>query len=155
MLNTEFAKYYPWFTQSRYHESCLEENQNGTRVTLLAYYDGILAGCCHLLYISKYPHFVSREIPEINDLNVFPQYRNKRIASALFDRLEGIAAENSSYVGLGVGLYKDYGNAQRMYGQRGYVLDGEGLMYGNNAVRPGETVRVDDELLLYLIKQLI
>jgi len=70
------------------------------------------------------------------------------------DELEGIAARTSDTVGLGVGLYADYGNAQRLYGKRGYVMDGRGLMYANEAVRQGRTVTVDDDLLLYMVKQL-
>jgi GNAT superfamily N-acetyltransferase len=154
LLDSEFPKHYPWFSISAYHEKCLLENQNGSRITLLAYYNDDLAGCCHLLYKSKYPYFVERNIPEINDLNVLPPYRNKRVASTLFDELEEIASRSTQLIGLGFGLYKDYGNAQRMYCKRGYVLDGNGISYQNFEVKPGETVVVDDELLLYLVKEL-
>src|SRR5690554_5089872 len=85
LLDLEYSKYYPWYTQSNYHEQCLQENADGLRVTLLAYYDQALAGCCHLLYKSNYKAFVDENIPEINDLNVFPQFRRKHIASGLFD----------------------------------------------------------------------
>jgi hypothetical protein len=61
---------------------------------------------------------------------------------------------STQLIGLGVGLYKDYGNAQRMYCKRGYVLDGNGISYQNLEVKPGETVVLDDELLLYLVKEL-
>lgn len=154
LLDMEYAKYYPWYTQSDYHEQCLQENTDGLRVTLLAYYDQVLAGCCHLLYKSKYKAFDDENIPEINDLNVFPQFRRKHIASELFDELENIAAKTSDHIGLGVGLYKDYGNAQRMYCSRGYVPDGRGLTYKNIEVKPGDTVKADDELLLYLVRSL-
>ncbi|MFD2614182.1 GNAT family N-acetyltransferase [Paenibacillus gansuensis] len=154
LLDSEFSKYYPWFSISDYHERCLSENEIGLRVTLLAYDNDELAGCSHLLYESNYPYFLDNKIPEINDLNVFPHHRNKRIASRLFDELEEIAAKTTQLIGLGVGLYKDYGNAQRMYCKRGYVLDGNGISYQNNEVKPGETVVVNDELLLYLVKEL-
>ncbi|MEI0735553.1 GNAT family N-acetyltransferase [Paenibacillus sp. JTLBN-2024] len=68
-----------------------------------------LAGCCHLIYQSKYPYFQERRIPEINDLNVFPEFRRKGIASRMFDEFERIAAREHSRIGLGVGLYEDYG----------------------------------------------
>lgn len=70
------------------------------------------------------------------------------------DELELLASKTSRQIGLGVGLYKDYGNAQRMYTSRGYILDGRGMSYKNIPVIPGETVIVDDELLLYLVKDL-
>lgn len=38
-----------------------------------------------------------------------------------------------------------------MYISRGYVLDGRGISYKNVPVNPGETVMVDDDLLLYLV----
>lgn len=41
-----------------------------------------------------------------------------------------------------------------MYGKRGYVMDGKGMTYNNIQVEPGQTVMVDDELLIYLIKAL-
>jgi len=154
LLDSEFAKHFMWYTRGDYYIRCLEENLTGERITLLAYYEKELAGCCHLLYHSKYPFFREENIPEINDLNVFPEYRRKRIASRLFYELEAIASKTSSSIGLGVGLYSDYGKAQIMYGKRGYVMDGRGLVYNNAPVPPGQTVIVDDELLLYLVKQL-
>lgn len=41
-----------------------------------------------------------------------------------------------------------------MYTARGYVMDGNGIMYKNVPVVPGQAAVVDDELLLYLIKDL-
>jgi hypothetical protein len=64
ILDSEFAKWYPWYTKSDYYEKCLEENQLGSRVTLLAFYDEELAGCCSLLYKSDYPYFNKHSIPE-------------------------------------------------------------------------------------------
>lgn len=154
MLEQKFAEQFAWYQRGNYYHECLEENQANKRVTLIAYYNDSVAGCCHLLNESKYPFFHEDHIPEINDLNIFPEYRRKQIASKLFDELEGIAAKTSGFIGLGVGLYKDYGNAQRMYTSRGYILDGRGMMYNNVPVIPGQPVMVDDDLLLYLIKDL-
>lgn len=154
LLDQTFAEHFEWYHQGEYYLNCLKENQTNKRVTLMAYCDDSLAGCCHLLYESEYPFFSENQIPEINDLNVFPEYRRKNIASRLLDELELIASKTSRQIGLGVGLYKDYGNAQRMYTSRGYVLDGRGMSYKNVPVIPGETVRVDDDLLLYLVKDL-
>lgn len=154
LLDKAFFEIYPWYSSHIYFRECLEENRQGKRVTLLAYYGGQLAGCCHLLLHSEYPYFRDHKIPEINDLNVFPEFRRRKIASRLFDELEGIASLNYHSIGLGVGLYKDYGNAQRMYGKRGYVMDGQGLTYKNQPVQGGESVRADDDLLIYLVKEL-
>ncbi|MDT0122416.1 GNAT family N-acetyltransferase [Paenibacillus sp. RRE4] len=154
LLNFEFSKRYPWYTSNDYFDKCLEENIEGKRVTLMAYYGDTLAGCCHLIFTSDYPYFKTGNIPEINDLNVFPEFRRKGIASTMFDELERIASMRSRFIGLGVGLYKDYGNAQMMYNKRGYYMDGRGITYKNIEVKPGEQVMVDDDLLMYLIKPL-
>jgi len=154
VLNEQFALRYPWYTSGDYYDRCLQENREGKRITLLAYDAGELAGCCHLLYESKYPPFRERRIPEIYDLNVFHEFRRRGIANRLLDELEKAASVGSACVGLGVGLYKDYGDAQKLYGKRAYVPDGNGVTYRHFQLKPGETVRVDDHLLLYLIKEL-
>lgn len=154
LLDQEFAKRYGWYRQGDYVHKCLNENNTNKRVTMIAYYNDSLAGCCHLIYESQNPHFLDNNIPEINDLNVFPEYRRKHIANRLFDELELIASNTSNYIGLGVGLYRDYGNAQRMYTSRGYVMDGRGICYKNIPVKSGESVMVDDDLLIYLVKNL-
>ncbi|MGG6310117.1 GNAT family N-acetyltransferase [Paenibacillus macerans] len=154
LLDREFSKRYGWYCQGDYYHKCLKENMEGKRISLMAFYEGNLAGCCHLLYESQYSIFRDENIPEINDLNVFPEYRRKTIASRLFDELEMIASKTFGSIGLGVGLYTDYGNAQVMYGKRGYVMDGRGLTYQNMQVQPGQSVVVNDDLLIYLVKEL-
>ncbi|MCY9514610.1 GNAT family N-acetyltransferase [Paenibacillus apiarius] len=137
-----------------YFEKCFRENQNGTRFTFIGYVDGQVAGCAHLKTQSDYPPFQERGIPEINDLNVFPEFQRRGIASRLFDEFETIAASRAGRIGVGVGLYQDYGKAQIMYGKRGYALDGNGVYYDNIRVEPGEMVRMNDDLVLYLVKEL-
>jgi len=154
LLDLQFSVQFPWYSQSDYYHNCLLENESGKRVTLIAYFNDQLAGCCHLLYESKYPYFLHNNIPEINDLSVFPEYRRNKIASSLLDELERVVSQTGNIIGLGVGLYRDYGNAQRMYGHRGYIMDGKGLTYNNEYVSPGQSVVVDDELIVYMVKSL-
>ena len=85
---------------------------------------------------------------------VIPKFRGKGIGKMLIDKCEKFVSNKYDYIGLGVGLYKDYGSAQRLYTQNGYILDGNGLMYNNIEVEPGRDVFVDDDLLLYLYKKL-
>ncbi len=70
------------------------------------------------------------------------------------DVAEQCASKQSDIVSLGVGLYRDYGTAQRMYVKRGYIPDGTGLWYGNQQIFPGNEVFVDDDLVLYMSKSL-
>ncbi|TMW73384.1 GNAT family N-acetyltransferase [Alteribacter natronophilus] len=134
-----------------YFEQCIEENRYGKRITLLAFYNNNLAGCCQMICESRYMHFKEQQIPEINDLIVFPEFRRNGIATLLMDELERIAAKHHCKVGLGVGLYKDYNTAMHLYVKRGYLPDRQGLMYRNEPVKPGSNVSVDDDLLLYFI----
>ncbi|MFN7249880.1 MAG: GNAT family N-acetyltransferase [Anaerobacillus sp.] len=137
-----------------YFEKCYLENISCKRVTILAYNSGKLAGCCHVIKDSVYPYFNQNNIPEINDLTVFPEYRNKGIAGSIIDELERIISNTHNTIGIGVGLYKDYGNAQRLYCKKGYIPDGNGIQYNNEQVKPGTHVFVDDDLILYFTKQL-
>jgi GNAT superfamily N-acetyltransferase len=137
-----------------YFTKCYEENQSGERITIIAYYDNKLAGCSHLIKKSGYHHFIENGIPEINDLNVFQEYQRKGIAGKIIDELErGIEGLYNS-VGIGVGLFKDYGTAQRLYCKKGYIPDGNGIQYNYKEVQPGTHVFVDDDLNLYFIKNL-
>jgi hypothetical protein len=46
----------------------------------------------------------------------------------------------------------DYGAAQRLYVSRGYTPDGRGLVWRNEAVKYGQQVTVDDDLVLHFVK---
>ncbi len=89
---------------------------------------------------------------ELQDFNVLPQFRRRGIGSALMDAAEALIATRSATAGIGVGLYPDYGPAQRLYVLRGYVPDGRGIASETVQVRPGQVVRVDDELALYFTR---
>jgi ribosomal protein S18 acetylase RimI-like enzyme len=79
-------------------------------------------------------------------------YRRHGIGNALLDQAESAAAARSPVVGIGVGLYADYGAAQRIYARRGYLPDGRGIMYRNRPVEPGTAVRIDDDATLMLTR---
>ena len=143
------------YRTGEYYSMCLQENIIGNRMTLFGSVNGVMAGCCHLKYISDYSFFKERNIPEINDLNVFSEFRRIGIANKLMDHMELHAAKFTPYIGIGVGLYKDYGSAQRIYCRRGYIPDGNGMIYHNEIVEPGSKVCVDDDLNLYFIKKVM
>jgi len=138
----------------QYIHRCFKENQTSERVTFVASIDNEAAGYVNIIFKSEYPYFREKNIPEINDLRVIPRHRQKGVGKALIDKCEEYAADKYEYIGLGVGLYKDYGSAQRLYTKNGYIFDGNGLIYNNAEVKPGSNVPVDDDLLLYLYKRL-
>ncbi|MFC4102510.1 GNAT family N-acetyltransferase [Paenibacillus xanthanilyticus] len=158
MMESDVELVYRVFNENRigkpmdYIKECWAQNEAGDRITLLAFNQGEFVGSLHLLHRSDYPYFAENGIPEINDFNVIPALRKHGIGTALMDEAENIAFGQYSVVGIGVGLYRDYGSAQRMYAQRGYVPDGRGVMVHNRPVVPGSSVRVDDDLVLYFTK---
>ena len=132
----------------------LEEQNRGERVSLIAEVDGAFAGYVNVIWKSYYPSFVERGIPEINDLNVLIKYRRQGIGSQLMDKAEEIMKGRSGIAGIGVGLTPDYGNAQILYVRRGYIPDGKGIHNGQHYIKSGESAVVNDDLVMYLTKQL-
>ena len=135
------------------YERYYEEQENDQRVVLLAFYNDEFAGHVCIVWKSEYPLFAEQNIPEISDLIVYPDLRRHGIATALTDEAETRIFVRSPAAGIGFGMYADYGPAQRMYVLRGYVPDRLGLMYKRKPVKPGEMVKVDDDLVLYLVKE--
>lgn len=132
----------------------LKEQKEGKRNIWIGFYKKELAGYITLKWESKYEPFNESNIPEINDLFVFPEYRNQSLGGKLIDLAENKAKEKSEYIGLGVGLYADYGSAQKLYIKKGYIPDGKGITYENKHLKPEDRIIVDDELLLWLIKKI-
>ena len=135
-------------------ERYLAEAAEGARICLAAEAAGAFAGYVTVDWMPDYPGFQDERIPEIQDLNVLPAFRRRGIATRLLDRAEAEIAARSAVAGIGVGLHPGYNVAQRMYGKRGYILDGRGLTWRNAYVPEGALVRVDDDLVLHLTKRL-
>jgi GNAT superfamily N-acetyltransferase len=133
----------------------LAEHQAAQRVTLVVPEGEALVGYGSLVWRSQYPHFLAAGIPEIQDMVVAEGHRGRGHASALIAAFEARArSEGHRTMGIGVGLYADYGSAQRLYVRLGYQPDGRGVTYENRAAAPGEHYRLDDELVLWLTKPL-
>ena len=131
----------------------LAEQEAGLRVTRFAFLDGVFTGYLNVLWQSGYPPFAAARIPEINDFNVLPDFRRQGIGTALMDEAERIIATRAPVAGLGIGMTQDYGDALRLYLRRGYLPDGRGLITEGRPVVYGESVLVDDDLVLYLTRQ--
>ena len=153
-LQASFDAHMGWTKPSGYFGAVLEQQALGAIILLVALAESAYLGHCKVVWRSAYPGFRDLGIPEIQDLNVRPDYRRRGIASALLDEAERRIAHRSEIAGIGCGLYAGYGAAQRLYIQRGYVPDGRGLHYRTNPAVAGETYRVDDDLVLYLVKML-
>jgi hypothetical protein len=58
-------------------------------------------------------------------------------------------------LGITVGLFDEYGPAQRLYGRRGYIPDGRGACQGRRPLGKGMQVIMGDELIMWLTKDLV
>ena len=135
-------------------ERYLAEQESGEHLVLVAVTDGEIGGYGTVCWTSDYPPFRDAGIPEIRDLNVWPRFRRRGIASRILDEAERLIGERGRIAGIGVGLYRDYGPAQRLYVLRGYVPDGLGAVWRNQPVLGGAHVPADDDLVIHLTKSL-
>jgi GNAT superfamily N-acetyltransferase len=127
----------------------------GTRHVLVASEAGTPVGYGSLVWRSGYPPFADAGTPEPHDLVTARSHRHQGVATTLISSLETFARnQGHTTIGLGVGLYADYGPAQRLYAALGYQPDGRGLTYQNAPVPPGATIRADDDLILWMVKNL-
>ena len=143
-----------WTKPAGYFAACCAQQERGELILLVAKDGGSYRGHAKVIWQPNYSYLPENGIPEIQDLNVLTGYRRQGITTRLLDVAEALIVERSTLAGIGFGLYADYGAAQRLYIKRGYVLDGRGVAYRDEFVRPGATVAVDDDLVLYLTKGL-
>jgi len=144
-----------WEKPKALFEAYLKEQVEGKRQIWVAVVGDSIAGYVTLSWHSHYQPFSTQDIPEIMDLNVLPPFRRKGTGSMLLDFAEGTAEQRSPIVGIGVGLYDGYGNAQRLYVKRGYIPDGRGPTYKYIPLFYGQSVIVDDDLVLWFTKKAI
>ncbi len=130
------------------------EREAEIRYSWLALRGGAVAGYVTLHFNPLYPGIAGKGIPEVQDLYVVPAERRRGVGSALLECAEQGAAARARRVAIAVGLHAGYNAAQRLYVRRGYVPDGLGVTYDDRYVQRGETLPVDDQLLLHLIKAL-
>jgi GNAT superfamily N-acetyltransferase len=110
--------------QPQLYRRYLDEQTRGERVVWVAERDGRFAGYACVVWISRYEPFRTAGIPEIVDVNVLPEHRRRGVATALMAAAETTVAPRSESVGLGCGLYADYGPAMLLYLARGTGLTG-------------------------------
>ena len=81
--------------------------------------------------------------------------RRQGVATLLMDAAEQLARDRGiATLGITVGLFDEYGPAQRLYGRRGYISDGRGACRGQRPLTKGMQVTMDDDLIIWLTKEL-
>ena len=143
-----------WNKPASQYEAYLREQDGGARQVIVARAAGRFAGYVTILWRSVYAPFAESGIPEVNDLNVLPDLRNRGVGGALMDEAERLIASRAKTAGIGVGLEPGYGAAQRLYVKRGYVPDGRGITSHGRRLAWGDEAKIDDDLVLWLTKAL-
>ena len=142
-----------WPKPRELFEQYLMEQNTGDRLIWVTYRGEDIMGYVTLKWESAYASFRENKIPEIMDLNVLPPFRNRGVGSALIEIAEKAAFARGDVVGLGVGLYEGYGSAHTLYIERGYRPDGLGITHNYKRVAHGESVPLDDDLVLWFKKK--
>jgi RimJ/RimL family protein N-acetyltransferase len=136
-------------------EQWFKEHQEGIRTVCVLERQNRFLGYGSLLRVSEYPFFREKGIPEVNAIWIDEPFRKQGLGKKLIEHLESMARqEGYKTIGIGVGLYKDYGPAQRLYYKMGYQPDGNGISYKGHWVVPGAQHPIDDDLLLWFTKSL-
>jgi GNAT superfamily N-acetyltransferase len=115
-----------------------------------------VAGYVAILWESSFAGFRDRGIPLVHQVAVAGPFRRQGVATLLMDAAERLARERGiATLGITVGLFDEYGPAQRLYGQRGYIPDGRGACRGQRPLSKGMQVTIDDDLIVWLTKDLV
>ena len=113
-------------------------------------------GHVSMMWESSYAGFRSRGIPLVHQIAVAGPFRQQGVATLLMDAAEKIARDRGIVtLGITVGLFDEYGPAQRLYGRRGYIPDGRGACRGQRPLSKGMQVIMDDDLIIWLTKDLV
>ncbi len=145
---------YGWHPKMETYENYYREQQNGERLVFVPEYEGKVVGICTLVLHPTEGPWGGQNIPEIVDLCVFFHIHKSGIGSKLLDVAEAEAAKRSDKVFLAVGCHSGYGPAQRIYVKRGYIPDGSGVWYQNRKLDQYAPCVNDDDLLLFMSKEL-
>lgn len=133
----------------------LADHPDGSGTTLIARRAGQIAGIVTMRWTSNDPAFAEHSIPLVHQLAVAPDFRRSGVATALMESIEQLArARGRQTVGITVGLFDEYGPAQRLYAKRGYLPDGRGVCQGTVPLQRGQVVRMDHDIILWLTKEL-
>ena len=124
--------------------------------SLIATAGSDVIGYVAIIWESDYAGFRRRGIPLIHQLAVAGPSHRQGVATLLMDAAERFVRERGiATLGITVGLFDEYGPAQRLYGRRGYIPDGRGACRGQRPLSKGMQVTMEDDLIIWLTKDLV
>ncbi|WP_310603827.1 GNAT family N-acetyltransferase [Anaerosporobacter sp.] len=135
-------------------ERYVRRQEEKSLFSFIAEYNNDIAGYTILYPFVEKGAFANKNIPEISDFVVFQKYQRNGIGNKILDAAEKKAKELNDFVSLAVGIHSGYGAAQRIYIKRGYVPDGSGAWYNDVQLEQYAPCQNDDDLVLYLLKEL-
>ena len=122
---------------------------------ILAYSEAEPVGTVTVRWQPRYPPFREAAIPFIQNIEIRYDLRGQGYGSQVLEAVEQLVrARCSSKVGICVALFDAYGPAQRLYAKRGYLPDGRGACHRFTPLRRGETITLNDDHLIWLVKDL-
>lgn len=134
----------------------LADHAGPAGVSLIAANGHGVFGYVAIVWEPDYAGFRRRGIPLVHQLVVGGPFRRQGVATLLMDAAEQLARDRDiATLGITVGLFDEYGPAQRLYGRRGYIPDGRGACQGQRPLSKGTRVTVDDGLIMWLTKDLL
>ena len=145
---------YGWHPSLETYENYFREQEAHKRLVFIAELNDGVCGLCTLVLNPTEGPWAHMGWPEIVDLSVFSHVQKQGIGNKLLDVAEQEAAKLADTVYLAVGVHSGYGAAQRIYAKRGYLPDGSGVWYQGKPLEQYAPCRNDDDLLLFLSKQL-
>lgn len=149
---------FPWSTPEKTQilwDTYYQEQEDKIRTVAIIEANGKILGYGSLLREPENPSFAQRNIPEVNAIWIDENHRKKGLGTALIKWIENLASqEGYNEIGIGVGLYRDYGPAQQLYFQLGYLPEGNGITYKGQPTIAGQSYPLDDDLILWLVKPL-
>ena len=114
----------------------LADHAEPAGASLIAVHGDDVAGYAAILWESNFHGFRDRGIPLVHQLAVAGPFRRQGVATLLMDAAEQLACERGvTTLGITVGLFDEYGPAQRPLGK-------------------GMQVTMDDDLIMWLTKEL-
>ena len=93
------------------------------------------------MWESSFTGFRDHGIPLVHQVAVAGPFRRRGVATLLMDAAGQLArSPGVATLGITVGLFDEYGPAQRLYGQRGYIPEGRGACRGQRPLSKGMQV---------------
>lgn len=133
----------------------LADHSEPEGTSLIATRGSVVLGYVAIVWESNYEGFRKLGIPLLHQISVAQPHRRQGVATRLMDAAEELARDRGvGTLGITVGLFDEYGAAQRMYARRGYVPDGRGACRDKRPLRQGEQVTMDHDLIMWLTKDL-